>query len=795
MRGGGGGPGMARGRPTAFETLRDGIQAADLERFRPEYLSVVWTLAGLSTVTEPYVRPSASRPPYPFVQTSFPEIRRDKLTPGRELDKSDFADAACRRRSPYHDADEAASRLLDSDLRAAIDAHVTHGSDIVALRTERFQVLRSLALRLEPMRAACDAQKSACAARIAASFNAAWAAAVIDAFGVPDVALPLGYVLGFPCIFEVPDSGMYAAVDYPAEISEAEFVRNNTRTVAHITRKIERSATRGDANEKERRRQCWKRTKQEIAEGLISQPRSRAFIDRKFKRGKWRCIGRNAIYQKGKYRCIDDARRSKHNKATYMHETITTARADFPIVVTREFARRLGAFSSARRRHRGNMPGVRKLRRFKMRHGTNDLKSAYRRVPTAQPEYTVVAVWNDDAKRVEYCEVWGLNFGLLSAVTTFNRFPRLSVMAARRLMWIVTEHYFDDNDTCEPDTAGDTGQRYLVALSGPTFFGFDYDPDQVSPMSGSNEFLGVLSDLSECDQGRVFMDVTASRRDKIRALLDEVELARGLSSGLASSIFGKSRFMISPYYNNVGKACLQPIMHREHDHSAFAIDQPLQDSLDFVRYAADHLPPMEMLVSTPSTSERVVVFVDAEGKKRAGTSPPSGHVGFVVYHPTKGRCHGFSKVPSGLVKLMDRIKVRETYIGQFELIGAIVPFLSLPHDWFRGQHVELWIDNTMAIGGLLKGYSGKPDCARIINMFYFTFASLQAASLWIDYVPTDSNPADTPSRFHEMPRSEVIAAQKKLGRLVRAKVPDFADGQGNWRSFKDVAASVWGRSK
>ena len=73
--------------------------------------------------------------------------------------------------------------------------------------------------------------------------------------------------------------------------------------------------------------------------------------------------------------------------------------------------------------------------------------------------------------------------------------------------------------------------------------------------------------------------------------------------------------------------------------------------------------------------------------------------------------------------------------------------------------------------------------------------SLQAASLWIDYVPTDSNPADTPSRFHEMPRSEVIAAQKKLGRLVRAKVPDFADSHGNWLSFKDVAASVWGRSK
>ena len=60
--------------------------------------------------------------------------------------------------------------------------------------------------------------------------------------------------------------------------------------------------------------------------------------------------------------------------------------------------------------------------------------------------------------------------------------------------------------------------------------------------------------------------------------------------------------------------------------------------------------------------------------------------------------------------------------------------------------VELWIDNAGAVGSLIKGYSGVPDVARIINMFEFSLAKLGISSLYIDYVPTKSNPADVPSR-------------------------------------------------
>ena len=143
------------------------------------------------------------------------------------------------------------------------------------------------------------------------------------------------------------------------------------------------------------------------------------------------------------------------------------------------------------------------------------------------------------------------------------------------------------------------------------------------------------------------------------------------------------------------------------------------------------------------------------------------------------------------MRLLDAIRERETYIGQYELIAAIVPFVSLPAEWFHAYPVELWIDNSGAIGAILKGYSGKPDCARIVNTFKFAMAKLGVASLWIDYVPSESNPADIPSRFHEMTAEEREAARASLGEEAPAIVPAFADDEGNWLSFVDIAQSIW----
>jgi len=774
-------------RTTAWSILVAKFPKAELQNFAGTYWTAVNKIKSMATTTEQYQRPKQSRQQHPFIQLDFPEIRRDKFEPGPTfntgpiLDKEDFAKAAIARKSPLKDLDKQAANALDKDLVLAIDRVAKEGENIVKLRETRMSQLAKIARSIEPLRAKLDGLKCETAKEIAAPFNAAWAAAVIDAIEWPDVYLPLKYIEGYDVVFDIPDSGVFKADWQPASIEPADFKSANTRAVKQISDEIRKSATQGNAEQVEQRKQCWKRTKEEINEGLVRKPRSKAQMDRKYGRGKWRCLGRSAILQKAKWRCIDNGKRSKHNQATTMHERITCGRADFPITVAREFAKR---------RQLSKSKGFNK-KMLRMQHGTNDLRAAYRHVPTRQPQYTCVAVWNCDKRDVSYCDVPGHNFGLKSAVVNFNLFPELATVAARRLLWAVSEHYYDDNDTAEPEFAKGSGQACLVRLCGNEFFGFPFDPNKDEIMKPTNEFLGVISNLSHAEEGILQMDVSQKRRNKIKDLIAQIRKSGELRSGMAASVFGKSRFMLSPCYGAIGKACLQPIMQREYQKHSTGITDEIADSLEFVELVCDKLPPVELPLLPHSGKDKIVIFTDAEGKKRKKNRPPSGHVGFVLYHPEHGTHHGDARIPDELVALLDSIKQRQTYIGQFELIAAIAPFISLPPKWFQGWPVELWIDNAGAIGALLKGYSGVPDCARIVNTFHFAIAKLNMASLWIDYVPSESNPADVPSRRHEMGENEYAKAMATFGSPMHLVLPRCANEKGEWLSSVEIASSVW----
>ena len=760
----------------AFYKLRAELPRADLMRFLGTYTHVVHSLKAMLTTHEVYVRPTESRAKQPFVQEKMPDIVRDKFEPGVIHSKTEFAKRAIARPSPHAVAAEAAERELPADLVIAIDTVLLRGEAIQKDRTQRIDELRELATLLGDMRSALDACKSKEALAIAAPFNAAWTAAVIDAMMWPDIDLPVRYIKGFDVVFNIRDSGVFRSDPQPASISREDFMADNERMVKTISEQIERAATTGDAESRERRKQCWIRTKEEIEEGLMKGPYSRARMDKKYKRGRWRCIGRNGIMQKGKWRCIDNGRSSKHNKATTMYERITCGKSDFPALVARAMARRR---TSQRTRHR-----------FCMRHGTNDLRAAYRRVPTRQPQFTCVAVWDADTSKVVYCDVPGHNFGLKSAVVNFNRFPELAAAAARRLLWCVTEHYYDDNDTCETKEAGTSGQDALVTLCGDELFGFGYDPGKDVIMDESNEYLGVVSDLGRVDEGVVTMDVSAKRRKKIKALTSEILRSRRLQSGLASTIFGKARFMLSPCFGSLGKACLQPVMERQYAKGTSALNGELEDSIEFIEFLCDYLPPLELPL-IPSELDKVVIFSDAEGKKRDGEDAPSGHLGAVVYHPVYGRHYCYAQAPPEWVALFDRIKQRETYIGQFELAAALAAVISLPEEWLRGRPVEIWVDNSGAVGSLVKGYSGVADCAKIVNLFHFAIAKVGVASIWIDYVASESNPADVPSRLHEMSEEEAREALREFGSIMEMTLPTFADANGNWLSSVEIAKSAW----
>ena len=103
--------------------------------------------------------------------------------------------------------------------------------------------------------------------------------------------------------------------------------------------------------------------------------------------------------------------------------------------------------------------------------------------------------------------------------------------------------------------------------------------------------------------------------------------------------------------------------------------------------------------------------------------------------------HGSAYVPD---EILAALLARKQQIGQAEMLGAIVPCLSMP-EALAGRDVLHWIDNTSAKAALVHGYSGMPDSARIAHAFHAWNMGL-AARVWFEYVPSKANIADLPSR-------------------------------------------------
>ena len=115
------------------------------------------------------------------------------------------------------------------------------------------------------------------------------------------------------------------------------------------------------------------------------------------------------------------------------------------------------------------------------------------------------------------------------------------------------------------------------------------------PIAARCSACTVISDLSAADAGVLSIGISIKRRKKLKELVDTVIHAQSLSSGLAASIYGKSRFMMSPVYASMGKACLQPLPACEYQKSEMALTEDLRESLKFISFVCVQLPTLRSL--------------------------------------------------------------------------------------------------------------------------------------------------------------------------------------------------------
>jgi hypothetical protein len=310
--------------------------------------------------------------------------------------------------------------------------------------------------------------------------------------------------------------------------------------------------------------------------------------------------------------------------------------------------------------------------------------------------------------------------------------------------------------------------------------GSPFSDEKSVPAKQVATFGGVVTDFSRLALSRyVSCGVSAERLQRLQ--LDISSMLAALSG--QSPVFeldklaGKLIFSLYWSAGRFGRAAMQPLFdcHRDrHDPSPPQLDA-LRASLEFFASTLGQLQPRRFDFAKESLPP-VLVWSDAAFEPGADT-PAS--IGFVVLIPgVAGQpdkwLHSSVEIPAAVLASLTE---RKQYIGQLELLAAVAVYYSLP-DVFAGRQVIHFIDNTSALAGLLKGYSSISDSARIVHAFWARVVGLQV-DVWFEYVPSEANVADRPSRLDDVFVVGVLGSTR-----VTTIIPPFS----SWLSATDALA-------
>jgi hypothetical protein len=586
--------------------------------------------------------------------------------------------------------------------------------------------------------------------------------AAARAIGWPDATFSLHRVLGFPTVGDYPDSGVFRSLERPAtcsysDLGHAEWNHLSVRRVIsqwHAATEPQKAVTRKVTDKKYK----------EVARGVALGPFVMSEVDDAFGEGCWRALPSFGVEQgleedgSCKVRPCDNGRAARTNECLSQHETISCESASFPSLVASLFAEHWPS---------GVLPSG-------LVHSTDDVELAYRRMAARDPGTTVVVLYDTHVGGARFFLMPGHNFGLTSAVLSWNRHSQLVAAIARRVFGVPCAAYFDDYSIAGPSWAAASSKRVLRMLHEHLGIPLAEGLKDVPPRH-VNAFLGVVTDLSQCG-----MAVMRSKPERVARLMEAAREA--LAAGTLTdckSFLGKCEYLqSSATTTRVGRAALgmlrawdeaRPSRHTEH----YPLSELACEAVLFLLAILPRLPPRVFDFRRREVKPPIVLYTDAMGE---GTF---GRIGIVIYDPLDKEHvwrDASAVVPPSLVAAL---RPRQQYIMPFETLAPVVALLTRPAQ-FTDRHVICFVDNTGALFGLGKGNCGDMDSARMIHVFHTMCAAL-GVSVWFEYVPSGANIADLPSR-------DEFALLRQMGSVSFSEDIVWPDVQS---SLSTVFADLW----
>jgi hypothetical protein len=122
----------------------------------------------------------------------------------------------------------------------------------------------------------------------------------------------------------------------------------------------------------------------------------------------------------------------------------------------------------------------------------------------------------------------------------------------------------------------------------------------------------------------------------------------------------------------------------------------------------------------------------------------------LIVDPEDGTRRAFlASIPAELIA---RWGHKEQYIAHVEQAALVMVIIGDCYP-LQGRDAFWFIDNTVTLSAMIKGTSSEPDIARAAAALHLALAA-RSCRMWFEYVESDSNWADEPSR--ELWRSKFL---------------------------------------
>ncbi len=434
---------------------------------------------------------------------------------------------------------------------------------------------------------------------------------------------------------------------------------------------------------------------------------------------------RFGIWQKDRYRCIDDYSASLVNSSCSVYETPFLHTIDMSCALLDCWMREMAA----------------KGRQQSLLGRSFDLKAAYRQlfITESHRKHAFVSVYNPDNGRVEIFKGVALPFGSVQSVYNFLRISHaIWYLGATQLLLPWT--FFYDDFLCYSFSNLASLTESCVSL----FFDLigwriAREGSKAETFSECFKCLGVMFDLRESLQSKVCISNTDGRREEITHEISHVLEHGKLTKSMANKLRGRMQFAENQIFGRLNRRALKAVS----EHAALGNDSvPFETRLllqDFLHSLNSGRPR----IIDSRSSDTWLIFTDAFYES---DSIPCAGLGGVLVSPGGELTEYFSEEVSNELAVAMGHGQKGTIIFEAELLAVWIALKFWCHA-VKNAMLVFYVDNDALRGACAASSARAGFTGHVLEKLNLLEEQMQI-NVWVSRVPTFCNVADDPSRFN-----------------------------------------------